>query len=104
MKGAELGYDHAERTTEWMTVEWSEEQAVICRMKVDQYTVSEIEEAAEAGKPIPEEYQSANIWYVCFGREDSPWGYVFAMNERHCALEEAVIFAETIQFRESAWQ
>lgn len=104
LKGAELGYDHAERTTEWMTVEWCEEQAVLCRMKVDQYTASEIEEAAAAGNPIPEEYQTANIWYVCIGREDSPWGYVFAMKERHCALEEAVIFAESIRFRESAWQ
>lgn len=104
LKEADLGYDHAERMTEWMTVEWCEEQAILCRMKVEQYTESEIEEAAEAGNPIPEEYQTANLWYVCIGREDAPWSYVFVMHERYCALEEAVVFAESLRFREAAWE
>lgn len=100
----QLLYNHAERVVEWEPMEYCEEQAMICMFNVDQYTLTEIDEAEEAGDPIPEEYYTANIWYVCIGREDSPWCYVIAMNQRHFSKEEAVEFARSIRFREAAWQ
>lgn len=100
----QLNYNHAERAMEWEPVEYCEEQAMICMFNVDQYTLLEEEEAAEAGNPIPEEYLTADIWYVCIGREDSPWCYLISMNKRYFSQEDAVVFAQSIRFRESAWQ
>lgn len=101
---AQLGYDHAELLTEWENVVGCREQALLCKMKVEQYSPAEIEEAAEAGNPIPEEHQTANMWYVCIGREHSPYAYVFAMKEKYCSWEEAAMFSWWIEFRDEAWQ
>lgn len=100
----QLLYNHAERVMEWEPVEYCEEQAMMCMFNVDQYTLLEEEEAAEAGNPIPEEYLTADIWYVCIGREDSPWCYLISMNKRHFSKDEAVTFARSIRFREAAWE
>lgn len=100
----QLIYNHAERVMEWEPMEYCEEQAMISMFNVDQYTLTEIDEAAQAGNPIPEEYQTADIWYVCIAREDSPWCYVITMNQRYFSEEDAVEFARSICFREAAWQ
>ena len=104
LKEAQLGYEHAELLTEWENVEGCKEQAILCKMNVEQYSPAEIEEAAEAGRPIPGKYQTADMWYLCIGRENSPWAYVFAMKEEYCAREEAMMFSWWIEFRDDAWQ
>ncbi len=99
-----LLYNHAEPVMEWEPMEYCEEQAMLCMFNVDQYALTEIDEAAQAGNPIPEEYQTADIWYVCIAREDSPWCYVITMNQRHFSKEDAEVFARSMRFREAAWQ
>lgn len=101
---AQLGYEHAELLTEWENVEGCKEQTILCKMNVEQYSPAEIEEASEAGRPIPGKYQTADMWYLCIGRENSPWAYVLAMKEEYCAREEAVMFSWWIEFRDDAWQ
>lgn len=104
LQEVDLPYQHAERTTEWMRLdEYCQEQALMWQINADMYTITEIDEAAEAGEPIPEEYQTADFWYVCFGREKSPWAYLVVMNGRVFSQENATLFVRDIVIREEAW-
>lgn len=84
-------YDQAVLTMEYEPLEGCGEQAVIWKISAKLNTQT-VNEAAE------------DYWYVCLGREDSPWGYIAAMTCRHFSWEEAVEFAQRIQFHDAAWQ
>lgn len=96
-------YNHAERVDETETVSGCEEQTVLFRMNCDMFTAAEIGAAEEAGNPIPESGWTADIWYVCIGREGSPWGYAATLNGRYFSREDAVDFARSLKFTEQAW-
>lgn len=104
LQEVDLPYQHAERTTENMRLdEYCQEQALMWQINADMYTITEIDEAAEAGEPIPEEYQTADFWYVCFGRENSPWAYLVVMNGGVFSQENAIWFVRDMVIREEAW-
>lgn len=82
-------YDQTELTMEYEPLEGCGEQAVIWKISVRPYAQTEDDE---------------EFWYVCFGREDSPWGYIAAMNCRYFSGEEATAYVQTMQFQDAAWQ
>lgn len=97
------GGNHCERVGEIETVSGCEEQAVLFQMNCDLFTAAELGEAEEAGNPVPESEQTADIWYVCFGRENAPYGYMATLNGRYFSREDAVRFAKSVKFTEDAW-
>lgn len=104
LQEVDLPYQHAERTTGYMRLdEYCQEQALMWQINADMYTITEIDEAAEAGEPIPEEYQTADFWYVCFGRENSSWAYLVVMNGGVFSQENAICFVRDMVIREEAW-
>lgn len=84
-------------------VEGCREQAVLVSMNHDLYTVSQLDELEEAGRPVPEEESTVDIWYIGFAREDAPYGYVLFLAERYYTREEAIAMARSIRFTEEAW-
>lgn len=84
-------------------LEGCQEQAVLLSMVHDLYTVSELHDLAEAGRPVPEEETTADFWYIGFAREDVPYGYVLFLAERYFTREEAIAMARSIRFTEEAW-
>jgi len=95
--------NHTEVNGSSEVLEGCQEQAVLVSMNHDLYTVSELDELAEAGRPVPEEEATANFWYIGFAREDAPYGYVLSLAERYFTREEAVAMACGIRFTEAAW-
>lgn len=84
-------------------VEGCQEQAVLVSMNHDLYTVSQLDELEEAGRPVPEEESTVDIWYIGFAREDAPYGYVLFLAQRYYTREEAIAMARSIRFTEEAW-
>lgn len=84
-------------------VEGCREQAVLVSMNHDLYTVSQLDELEEAGRPVPEEETTVDIWYIGFAREDAPYGYVLFLAQRYYTREEAIATARSIRFTEEAW-
>lgn len=84
-------------------LEGCQEQAVLVSMFHDLYTVNELHDLAEAGRPVPEEEATADFWYIGFAREDAPYGYVLFLAERYFTREEAIAMARSIRFTEEAW-
>lgn len=84
-------------------LEGCREQAVLVSMVHDLYTVSELHDLTEAGRPVPEEEATADFWYIGFAREDAPYGYVLFLAERYFTREEAIAMARSIRFTEEAW-
>ena len=81
-----------------------EEQAVMFKLNHDLFTAADVEEAKVNGTPIPENEQTANMWYVAFAREDAPYAYVFYLNERYYSREDVIAFAESARFTGEAWE
>ena len=96
--------NHSGFVTEPVPVEGCEEQAILVQFSCDLFTAAELAEAEEAGIVIPEEDTAGRFWYVCFGREGALYGYVAGLNMRYFSEEDAVEFAKSIRFTESAWQ
>ena len=84
-------YDQAELTMGYEPLEGCGEQAVIWKISARLYAQTENE-------------KTEDFWYVCFGREDSPQGYIAAMNCRYFSWEDAIAFVKSIQFHDAAWQ
>ncbi len=84
-------------------LEGCQEQAVLVSMNHDLYTASDLEELAEAGRPVPEEEATADFWYIGFARRDAPHGYVLFLAERYFTREEAAAMARSVRFTEAAW-
>ncbi len=72
-------------------------------MNHDLYTVSELYELAEAGRPVPKGEAAADFWYIGFARRDAPYGHVLSLSEGYFTQEEAVAMARGIRFTEAAW-
>lgn len=85
-------------------LEGCQEQAILLSMNHDLYTLSERADLEEAGRPVPEEETTANIWYIGFAREDVPYGYILFLSERYYTREEAVAMARSVRFTDGAWQ
>lgn len=85
------------------TVEGGEEQALLCLFECDLLTASEIGEAEADGIALSEEDMTGKFWYVCFGRENSEYGYVMMLNQKYFTKEEAIAAAQSVRFKESAW-
>lgn len=85
------------------TVEGGEEQALLCLFECDLLTASEIGEAEADGITLSEEDMTGKFWYVCFGREQSEYGYVMMLNQKYFTKEEAIAAAQSVRFKESAW-
>lgn len=96
--------NHCERVGGIEAVSGCEEQAVLFQMNCDLFTASELGEAEEAGNPIPESDRTVDIWYVCFGRENAPYGYMATLNGRYYSREDAIRFAQSVKFTEEAWE
>ncbi|MBD5106590.1 MAG: hypothetical protein HDT41_06390 [Lachnospiraceae bacterium] len=84
-------------------MEGCETQAFLFQANHDLYTVSDIAEAEENGNPIREEDQTANIWYVCFAKEEGKRAYVLFLNDRYFDKEDIVSMARNIKFKEGAF-
>lgn len=80
-----------------------EEQAVIFELNHDLFTASDILEAEESDRPIPEKEQTVDIWYAALAREDAPYGYIIYLNARYYDKEDIIQFAESLRFTEGAW-
>lgn len=100
----ELRMNHSEKIGGGEILEGCQEQAVLISMNHDLYTVSELDMLAEAGRPVPEEETTANIWYIGFARENAPCGYILFLSERYYTKEEAVAMAQSVRFTDAAWQ
>lgn len=85
------------------TVEGGKEQALLCLFECDLLTASEIGEAEADGIALSEEDMTGKFWYVCFGRENSEYGYVMMLNQKYFTKEEAIAAAQSVCFKESAW-
>lgn len=85
------------------TVEGCEEQALLCVFEGDLLTSPEIWEAEENGITLSEEDMTGKFWYVCFGREQSEYGYVLMLNQRYFTKDEAIVAARSVRFKENAW-
>lgn len=85
------------------TVEGGKEQALLCLFECDLLTASEIGEAEADGIPLSEEDMTGKFWYVCFGREQSEYGYVLMLNQKYFTKEEAIAAAQSVRFKENAW-
>lgn len=96
--------NHSGFVTEPVPVEGCEEQAILVQFSCDLFTAAEQAEAEEAGTIIPEKDTAGHFWYVCFGREGAPYGYVAGLNMRYFSEEDAVEFAKSIRFTEAAWR
>ena len=95
--------NHTEPNGPAEVLEGCREQAVLVSMNHDMYTVSELAELEEAGRPVPEEEATEDFWYIGFAREDAPYGYVLFLAERYFTREEAIAMARSIRFTEEAW-
>lgn len=49
------------------------------------------------------EEQTVDIWYVCVGREGSPYGYIATLSERYFTEEDVISFARSLKFTQAAW-
>lgn len=98
-----LVMNHIEPNGPAEVLEGCREQAVLVSMNHDMYTVSELAELEEAGRPVPEEEATADFWYIGFAREDAPYGYVLFLAERYFTKEEAIAMARSVRFTEEAW-
>lgn len=96
--------NHSGIVNEPVPVEGCEEQAVLFQFACELFTAAELAEAEEAGTVIPEKDTVGHFWYVCFGREGTPYGYAVCLNMRYFSEEDAVEFAKSIRFTEAAWQ
>lgn len=96
--------NHSGFVTQPVSVEGCEEQAILVQFSCDLFTAAELAEAEEAGTVIPEKDTVGHFWYVCFGREGAPYGYVAGLNMRYFSEEDAVEFAKSIRFTEAAWR
>lgn len=85
------------------TVEGGKEQTLLCLFECDLLTASEIGEAEANGITLSEEDMTGKFWYVCFGREQSEYGYVLMLNQKYFTKEEAIAAAQSVRFKESAW-
>lgn len=85
------------------TVEGGEEQALLCLFECDLLTAAEIGEAEANGITLSEEDMTGKFWYVCFGREQSEYGYVMMLNQKYFTKEEAIAAAKSVRFKENAW-
>lgn len=85
------------------TVEGGEEQALLCLFECELLTASEIGEAEVNGITLSEEDMKGKFWYVCFGREQSEYGYVLMLNQKYFTKEEAIAAAQSVRFKENAW-
>ncbi len=104
LAGAELEYNHTEYlpdTEEYL--EGCETQAFLFLANHDLYTASEVAEAEENGNPIREEDQTANVWYVCFARENGKRAYALFLNDTYFDKEDIVSMARNIRFKEGAF-
>lgn len=95
--------NHSERVMEPEAVSGCEEQTVIYKMNCDLFTAVMLYEAEEAGTPVPEDERTVDIWYVCVGREDSPYGYIATLSERYFTEEDVISFARSLKFTQAAW-
>lgn len=95
--------NHSDYNAPAEVLEGCQEQAVLVSMNHDLYTISDLDELAEAGRPVPEEEATADFWYIGFAREDAPYGYVLSLAERYFTKEEAIAMARSIRFTETAW-
>lgn len=98
-----LMMNHSDFNGSAEVLEGCQEQAVLISMNHDLYTVSELDELAEAGRPVLEEETTADFWYIGFAREDAPYGYVLSLSQRYFTKEEAVAMARSIRFTDAAW-
>lgn len=98
-----LSMNHSEKLGDGEVLEDCQEQAVLIAMNHDLYTISDLEELAEAGRPVPEEESTANIWYIGFAREDAPYAYILFLSERYYTREEAIAMARSVRFTQEAW-
>lgn len=85
-------------------LEGCEEQAILVSLNHDLYTLTELDELLEAGRPVPEEESTADFWYIGFARKDAPYGYVLFLAQRYYTREEAVRMARSIRFNHRAWE
>lgn len=85
------------------TVKGGKEQALLCLFECDLLTASEIWEAEANGIVLSEEDMTGKFWYVCFGREQSEYGYVLMLNQKYFTKEEAIAAAQSVRFKENAW-
>lgn len=85
------------------TVEGGKEQALLCLFECDLLTASEIGEAEADGITLSEEDMTGKFWYICFGREQSEYGYVLMLNQKYFTKEEAIAAAQSVRFKENAW-
>lgn len=85
------------------TVEGGEEQALLCSFECDLLTAAEIGEAEANGITLSEEDMTGKFWYVCFGREQSEYGYVLMLNQKYFTKDEAIAAAQSVRFQENAW-
>lgn len=99
-----LSMNHSEKLGDGEVLEGCQEQAVLIAMNHDLYTISDLEELAEAGRPVPEEESTANIWYIGFAREDAPYAYILFLSERYYTKEEAIAMARSVRFTQEAWK
>lgn len=104
LAGSALGYNHTEYLSDTEeNLEGCETQAFLFQANHDLYTVSDIAEAEENGNSIREEDQTANIWYVCFAKEDGKRAYVLFLNDRYFDKEDIISMARNIKFKEGAF-
>lgn len=97
-------YNHSIVMQEAESLDGCEEQAVIMQMNHDLFTAPELYMAEESGKPIPENEQTVNMWYVGMARENAEYGYVFFLNGRYYDKEDAIAFARSVRFTDNAWK
>lgn len=70
----------------------------------DLYTAAEAEKAKDEGKPIPEEDLTSRGYELYFAREDGKFAYCFFMNEKYFTYDDVLALAETVRFKDGAFE
>lgn len=68
------------------------------RCNHDLYTVADIDRLEEQGVSIPESEQTSDYWYIYMAEPGEEIGYVITLNTKNYTREDAIAFAESVQF------
>lgn len=98
-----LGWNHSIFLSNAERIEDCEAQAVIIEAEHDLYTAAEIDKAKANGNPIPENEQTAKMWYVFFAKEDGNVAYALFLNEKYFDKEDMIELAKTVHFQDGAF-